>query len=228
MAVASGHATRKGNGYGALLMAVCQTENELPNAIRSILERIQQFSLPQTRLRSPMEQKHWLNNEKGSHLLLTATQMPQPARPERSAIYNYAYVRRGAGTVWLFAEPLEPMMHCQRDRPVPGRGPDASGVGRGQSSALLPSRVLDAGLRPPEFPSLFLPSVSAHQGAPSGPSHALGSSVHVPTWQLIETALSLLYSGHRQMSVDIDIHYTSAGGFGGFDQVIISLHNFSL
>ena len=44
----------------------------------------------------------------------------------------------------------------------------------------------------------------------------------------IETVLSLFYSGHRQMSVDIDIHYTSAGGFAGFDQGIISLHNFSL
>ncbi len=37
---------RKGDGYGALLMAACQTENELPNAVRSILERIQAILTP--------------------------------------------------------------------------------------------------------------------------------------------------------------------------------------
>ena len=32
----------------------------------------------------------------------------QPARPDRPATYDYAYVRHGTCTLWMFVEPLGP------------------------------------------------------------------------------------------------------------------------
>ena len=37
---------------------------------------------------------------------LSATRTPRPARPGQPAACDYAYVRRGACTLWLFVEPL--------------------------------------------------------------------------------------------------------------------------
>ena len=47
---------------------------------------------------------------------------PQPTRPSRPATYNYAYVRRGPCTLWMFVEPLGQWAHGPRHRPTHGCG----------------------------------------------------------------------------------------------------------
>ena len=39
---------------------------------------------------------------------LSETRTPRPAQPGQPATYDYAYVRQGSCTVWLFVEPLGP------------------------------------------------------------------------------------------------------------------------
>ena len=64
---------------------------------------------------------------------------PSPARPGCPATYDYAYVRRGPCTLWMFVEPL-----ARGARPTPLRGARAR-TGRARCR---PSRIICATARP--------------------------------------------------------------------------------
>ena len=113
---------------------------------------------------------------------LSATRTPRPARPGQPAACDYAYVRRGACALWLFAEPL-------------GQGRTANAgarpwIGRARrrpwwSPALPSGRMPDLGLRQPERPSyrLFLRRVPARRHAPPGAARTSG--VYAPARQRV-------------------------------------------